>query len=71
MAARANNTRVMHRVLAHDYPAAVSGHGAIITDAAGRTYIDFSGGAAVSCLGHGNSRVNQAIRDPPNSLPNI
>ncbi|NND50014.1 MAG: aminotransferase class III-fold pyridoxal phosphate-dependent enzyme, partial [Rhizobiales bacterium] len=53
----------MHRVLAHDYPAAVAGKGAIITDAAGKTYIDFSGGAAVSCLGHGHPRVSQAIRD--------
>lgn len=32
-----------------------------ITDADGKTYIDGSGGAAVSCIGHGDPRVVEAI----------
>ena len=45
-----------------DYPEAVSGRGGWIYDGAGRAYLDASGGAAVSCLGHGDRRVTQAIR---------
>jgi len=43
-------------------PIAVGGRGIEIFDSAGRTYIDASGGAAVSCLGHGHPAVNDAIR---------
>ena len=35
--------------------------GITITDAAGKTYIDASGGAAVSCLGHNHPRVVKAL----------
>ena len=45
-------THVLHRSIAHDYPTAVSGRGIFIRDATGKEYIDASGGAAVSCLGH-------------------
>ena len=54
-------TRVLHRIIAQDYPVAVSGHGVTITDAEGRDYIDASGGAAVSCLGHGHPDVLRAM----------
>jgi adenosylmethionine-8-amino-7-oxononanoate aminotransferase len=62
MPSRSNASRVFHRALAHDYPEAVSGRGCWIYDGAGRAYLDASGGAAVSCLGHGDPRVAQAIR---------
>ena len=54
-------THVFHRQLHHDLPVAVSGHGISITDAQGRAYLDASGGAAVSCLGHGHPDVLAAM----------
>ena len=46
----AQNTRVFHRHLRQDFPVAVRGEGVALFDAAGKRYIDASGGAAVSCL---------------------
>lgn len=43
-------------------PIAVRGDGAYIIDSAGRRYLDASGGAAVSCLGHSDPDVVAAIR---------
>jgi adenosylmethionine-8-amino-7-oxononanoate aminotransferase len=43
-------------------PVAVSGSGVEIVDAEGRRYLDASGGAAVSCLGHGHAEVIAAMR---------
>ncbi len=54
-------THILHRQLRGTLPVAVSAHGITITDAAGRTYIDASGGAAVSCLGHGHPDVLRAM----------
>ncbi|HLS56660.1 MAG TPA: aspartate aminotransferase family protein [Zeimonas sp.] len=54
-------TRVFHRTLGRTLPVAVSGSGVTLRDAAGRTYIDASGGAAVSCLGHGHPDVVAAM----------
>ncbi len=55
------STHVLHRHLQHTPPVAVSGQGIYLTDAQGRTYIDASGGAAVSCLGHGHPDVLAAM----------
>jgi len=41
---------------------AVSGGGVYLTDENGKQYIDASGGAAVSCLGHGDKDVIAAIK---------
>ena len=41
---------------------AVASAGCYITDAAGKNYLDASGGAAVSCLGHGDAQVIAAIQ---------
>jgi adenosylmethionine-8-amino-7-oxononanoate aminotransferase len=54
-------TRILHRTIKHQLPVAVGGGGVTITDAAGRVYIDASGGAAVSCLGHGHPDVIAAM----------
>ncbi len=54
-------THVFHRSLRGALPVAVGGEGIEIIDGAGKRYIDASGGAAVSCLGHGHPRVNRAI----------
>jgi adenosylmethionine-8-amino-7-oxononanoate aminotransferase len=42
-------------------PTAVRGEGCYIYDAHGRAYLDGSGGAAVSCLGHSDPDVRAAI----------
>ena len=42
-------------------PTAVAGDGCYIVDADGRRYLDGSGGAAVSCLGHSDAEVRAAI----------
>jgi len=54
-------THIVHRHLHHLPPRAVAGHGLTLTDAQGREYIDASGGAAVSCLGHGHPDVRAAL----------
>ncbi len=54
-------TRILHRSIAHRYPVAESGRGLIIRDAEGKEYIDASGGAAVSCLGHSHPDVLAAM----------
>lgn len=54
------SSHVFHRT--PERPAmAVSAKGIEIIDEAGRSYIDGSGGAAVSCIGHGDPRVVEAI----------
>ena len=53
---------VFHRQAAGDLPVAVRGEGIYLYDSAGRRYLDASGGAAVSCLGHGHPRVIGAIK---------
>jgi adenosylmethionine-8-amino-7-oxononanoate aminotransferase len=55
-------THVLHRSIAHHYPTAVSGRGIFIRDETGKDYIDASGGAAVSCLGHSHPDVIAAMR---------
>ena len=42
-------------------PVAVAGSGVEIVDADGRRYLDASGGAAVSCLGHGHPDAIAAL----------
>ncbi len=51
-----------------DPPVAVSGDGVHIVDAAGKRYLDASGGAAVSCLGHSHPAVIAAIREQAGRL---
>ncbi|MGB1861072.1 MAG: aspartate aminotransferase family protein [Arenicellales bacterium] len=43
-------------------PLALSGEGCYLFDASGRRYFDGSGGAAVSCLGHGDPEVIEAVK---------
>jgi adenosylmethionine-8-amino-7-oxononanoate aminotransferase len=56
-----NNTHVFHRSLKAKPPVAVSGSGVYLIDSNGKRYIDASGGAAVSCLGHGHPDVIAAM----------
>jgi adenosylmethionine-8-amino-7-oxononanoate aminotransferase len=54
---------VFHRSTKGALPVAVAGSGVTITDSDGKAYIDASGGAAVSCLGHNHPRVVRALRE--------
>ena len=55
------STRVMHRQLQRVPPTAVRGEGVFLFDAQGKSYLDASGGAAVSCLGHAHPKVLAAM----------
>ena len=44
-------------------PKAVRGEGCYLYDESGKQYLDGSGGAAVSCLGHGDAEVIEAIKE--------
>jgi adenosylmethionine-8-amino-7-oxononanoate aminotransferase len=54
-------THILHRTIGQDYPVAERGQGITIRDTAGKEYIDASGGAAVSCLGHSHPDVLAAM----------
>lgn len=56
-----SHSHVLHRSLRQTPPVAVSGQGVWIHDSAGRAYLDGSGGAAVSCLGHNHPDVQAAM----------
>ncbi len=45
-----------------DPPVIAGGEGCYLIDTAGKRYLDGSGGAAVSCLGHGDAQVIEAIK---------
>jgi adenosylmethionine-8-amino-7-oxononanoate aminotransferase len=62
-------THVFHRQARGEMPIAVGGEGIYITDSQGKRYLDASGGAAVSCLGHSDPDVIAAIKDQIDSLP--
>lgn len=54
-------THVFHRHTKVNYPTAVKGDGCYVIDQTGKRYLDASSGAAVSCLGHSNAEVIEAI----------
>ncbi len=54
-------SHIIHRSLRAVPRTAVSAQGVWITDAKGHRYLDASGGAAVSCLGHGHPDVLAAM----------
>jgi adenosylmethionine-8-amino-7-oxononanoate aminotransferase len=58
-----SGTRILHRQIHNQLPTAVRGDGVYIIDSQGKRYLDASGGAAVSCLGHSNQRVINAIKE--------
>jgi adenosylmethionine-8-amino-7-oxononanoate aminotransferase len=62
-------TRVFHRSPRDGYPVAVRGEGAYLFDREGKRYLDASGGAAVSCLGHSDAAVVKAIQEQLARLP--
>ena len=59
---------VFHRSTQAAPPIAVRGEGIYLIDASGRRFIDACGGAAVSCLGHGQPAVIAAMADQASRL---
>jgi adenosylmethionine-8-amino-7-oxononanoate aminotransferase len=62
-------SRVFHRNPRERYPVAVRGDGAYLIDRDGKRYLDASGGAAVSCLGHSDAAVVRSIQEQLARLP--
>lgn len=54
---------VFYRDPGYDYPVAIRGEGVYLYDDAGNQYLDMSGGAAVSALGHGHEAVIAAVQN--------
>ena len=61
-------THILHRQIGGTLPVAAGGAGIEIVDSTGKRYIDASGGAAVSCLGHGHPAVTQALHQQLDKL---
>jgi adenosylmethionine-8-amino-7-oxononanoate aminotransferase len=61
--------QVFHRNPKNSYPVAVSGDGPYVIDSSGKRYLDACGGAAVSCLGHSDREVIDAIKAQLDQLP--
>jgi adenosylmethionine-8-amino-7-oxononanoate aminotransferase len=62
-------SRILHRAAHQTYPTAVAGDGPYLIDQDGKRYLDASGGAAVSCLGHSRRDVIEAIQAQLDRLP--
>ncbi len=56
-------SHILHRQTKTPMPVIAGGEGVYLIDDQGKRYLEGSGGAAVSCLGYGNTRVIQAIKD--------
>jgi adenosylmethionine-8-amino-7-oxononanoate aminotransferase len=61
--------QVFHRNPKHKYPVAAGGDGPYVIDRDGKRYLDACGGAAVSCLGHSDLEVIDAIKAQLDRLP--
>ncbi|MDX8443368.1 aspartate aminotransferase family protein [Mesorhizobium australafricanum] len=61
-------THILHRQINAVLPVASGGKGIELFDSNGRGYIDASGGAAVSCLGHGHPDVIAAMHRQADTL---
>ena len=62
-------THILHRHSHIALPKIASGDGAYLIDSEGRRYLDACGGAAVSCLGHSNEVVKNAIKQQLDRVP--
>ncbi|KAJ9155036.1 Exocyst complex protein exo70 [Pleurostoma richardsiae] len=64
----AHTSSVLHRHLHLDFPFVARGEGSHLILEDGRKIFDACGGAAVTCLGHGDVRVNQAMVEQINKI---
>ena len=69
MPAGTSSRHVFHRSPKMDMRVAARGEGPYIIDKAGNRYLDASGGAAVSCLGHSHPKVIAAVKAQIDQLP--
>lgn len=53
----------LHRNLHGDFPRLTGGKGSYLHLEGGRRILDASGGASVACIGHGDTRVHQAMME--------
>jgi len=60
---------VFHRFPNSPLPIVQNGDGPYIFDQNGKQYLDACGGAAVSCLGHSDQRVIEAIKSQLDAIP--
>lgn len=65
----APHTKVLHRSSHSVLPVAVGGDGPYVIDSNGKRYLDASGGAAVSCLGHSDADVIAAVQTQIGRMP--
>lgn len=56
------SSAILQRNVHNPLPRVVAGEGCYLIDDKGRRYLDASGGAAVSCVGHGHPAVSAAIK---------
>lgn len=61
-------SHILHRSLNSSLPTVVGGEGNHLFDSEGKKYLDACGGAAVSCLGHNNQRVRDAVTEQINKV---
>jgi adenosylmethionine-8-amino-7-oxononanoate aminotransferase len=59
---------LINRSLTFKYPVAVAGDGIYVIDKNGNRYLDGSSGAGVSCLGHSNTEVVEAMNEQAKKL---
>ncbi len=62
-------THMFHRSLSGTMLTVSHGEGVYVYDTEGREYLDGCGGAAVSCLGHSDGQVKQAIIEQLGKIP--
>ena len=62
-------SHVFHRHTGMKPPFAAGGDGPYVVDSNGKRYLDASGGAAVSCLGHHHPVVIEAIKSQLDAIP--
>ena len=55
-------SHILHRQMKTPYPVIAGGQGIYLLDNQGKRYLDGSGGAAVSCLGHNHPKVTRAVK---------
>jgi adenosylmethionine-8-amino-7-oxononanoate aminotransferase len=62
-------SHILHRHSLSNMPRVARGDGVYLFDTDGKRYLDACGGAAVSCLGHSNQVVKNAIKNQIDAIP--
>lgn len=61
-------SKIFPRHSSFELPIIKAGEGAYLVDSSGRRYLDACGGAAVSCLGHSNEYVTNAVKSQMDAI---